>query len=78
MEYGGSQARGPIRATAASLPTATGMQDPRCVCDLHHGSPQCQILNPPIEARDQTRNLMVPSRIHFHWAMTGTPTYITL
>ena len=28
---------------------------------------------PLIEARDQTRNLMVPSRIHFHCATTGTP-----
>ena len=32
--------------------TATAMQDPSQVCDLHHSSHQCQILNPPIEARD--------------------------
>ena len=25
------------------------------------------------KARDRTRNLMVPSLIHFHCAMTGTP-----
>ena len=34
-----------------------------------------QILNPLSEARDQTRNLMVPSWIHFHPTMTGTPCY---
>ena len=32
-----------------------------------------RILNPLIEARDRTRNFMVPSRIHFHCATTGTP-----
>ena len=43
--------------------TATSTQDPSCVCDLHHSSQQCQILNPLSEARDQTRNLMVPGQI---------------
>ena len=57
MAYGGSQARGQIGDTAAGL---------------HHSSQQCQILNPLIEARDRTRNLMVSSRIHFHCAMAGT------
>ena len=31
------------------------------------------ILNPLNEARDRTRNLMVPSQIRFHRAMMGTP-----
>ena len=26
--------------------TAAAMQDPSCVCDLHHSSRQCQILKP--------------------------------
>ena len=30
--------------------TAIAMQDPSHVCDLHHTSRQCQILNPPNEA----------------------------
>ena len=34
--------------------TATAMQDLRCVCDLHHSSQQCWVLNPLSEARDQT------------------------
>jgi len=56
--YGGSQARGLIGATAA---------------DLHHSSWQHQILNPLSEARGRTRNLMVPSWIHFPCAAKGTP-----
>ena len=32
--------------------TATASRDPSHVCNLHHGSRQCQILNSLIEARD--------------------------
>jgi len=53
--------------------TATETPDLSRVSNLHHSSWQCQILNPLSKARDQTRNLMVPSRIHFCCAMTGTP-----
>ena len=35
-------------------PAATATQDSSHVCDLHHGSQQCQILNPLKEARDRT------------------------
>ena len=48
VAHGGTQARGHIGALAAGL---------------HHSSRQRWILNPLIEAWDQTRNLMVPSRI---------------
>ena len=41
--------------------TTTARQDPSRVCDLHHGSQQCWILNPLSGARDQTRILMDPS-----------------
>ena len=53
--------------------TATATPDPSHVCDLHHSSQLRQILNPLSEARDQTRNLMVPSWIHSHRAKMGTP-----
>ena len=53
--------------------TATATQDLSHVCHLHHSSWQLQILNPLSEARDQTRNLVVPSRIPFHCATMGTP-----
>ena len=52
---------------------ATAMQDLSHVCNLHYSSWQHQILNPMSEARDWTWNLMVPSRIHFHCNMMGTP-----
>ena len=32
--------------------TATATRDPSCVCDLHHSSQQCRILNPLSKARD--------------------------
>ena len=38
--------------------TATAMQNPSCICDLHHNSWLCQILNPQSAATDQTRILM--------------------
>ena len=47
--------------------------DPSCVCDLHHSSQQCQILNPLSKAGDQTCNLIVSSQICFHCTTTGTP-----
>ena len=31
--------------------TATATQDPSCICELHHSSWQCRILNPLSEAR---------------------------
>ena len=53
--------------------TATAMQDLSHVCDLHHGSQQCQILNPLREARDRAYNLIVTSWICFCCTTTGTP-----
>ena len=53
--------------------TATPTLDLSHVCDLHHSSQQCQILNPMSEAKDQTQNLMVPSQSHLCCTMTGTP-----
>ena len=42
---------------------ATATPDLSRICDLHPSSWQRRILNPLSEARDQTHNLMVPSRI---------------
>ena len=53
--------------------TATAMPDPSHVCDLHHSSWQCWILNALSKARDQTRILMDPGRIRYSRAMMGTP-----
>ena len=43
--------------------TATETRDPSRVCDLHHSSRHCWILNPLNEARDQTCILMDPSQV---------------
>ena len=43
---------------------ATAARDLSHVCDLHHNSQQCQILNPMSKARDGTHNLMVLSQIN--------------
>ena len=45
---------------------ATAMGDLSRICNLHHSSRQCLILNPLGEARDRPRILMDPSRVHDH------------
>ena len=44
---------------------ATATQDPSHICNLHHSSWQCQIFNPLSEARDGSRVLMDPGRVHY-------------
>ena len=53
--------------------TATATLDPSHICDLHHSSQQCRILNLLSEARDRTCVLIDTSQIRFHSATTGTP-----
>ena len=53
--------------------TATATPDLRHVLILHHSSWLCQNPNPLSRARDQTHNILVPSRIRFHCATMGTP-----
>ena len=43
--------------------TATATQDLSRVCDLHHSSRQCQILNPLSKARDGALMLMDTSQV---------------
>ena len=62
-EVPGLGAESELQLPAYTAATATAMQDPSRICDLHHSS-QLQILNPLSQARDQSRNLMVPSRIN--------------
>ena len=53
--------------------TATATPDLSCVCDLHHSSRQCWILNPLSEARVRTCNL-----ICFCCTTKGTPQNVSL
>ena len=53
--------------------TAIALWDSNHVYNLHHSSWQCQILNPPREARDRTHVLMDTSGIRFCCTTTGTP-----
>ena len=55
----------PAYSTATATATATATWDLSHICDLHHSSWQCWILNPLSRARDRIRNLMVPSQIRF-------------
>ena len=50
---------------------ATATQDPSHIFDLRHSSQQHWFLNPLSEARDQTHNFMVPSRICFRCTTMG-------
>ena len=67
-----------LKLQLAAYARAIAVSDPSHICDLHHSSKQRWILNPLTEARDRTRNLMVPSLIRFHCATTGTPVHVIL
>ena len=43
--------------------TATATQDLNYICNLHHSSRKHQMLNPLIEATDQTHILKDPGRV---------------
>ena len=45
--------------------TATARPDPSLICNLHHSSLQCQILNPLSKARDRTHVFMDTSQVHY-------------
>ena len=57
MAYGSSQARGLTGATASGLGHRHSNTNLSHVCDRHHSSWQCWILNVLSKARDQTWNL---------------------
>ena len=74
--YGGSKAKGQIRATAADLHHSHSNIRSEPLCDLHHSSWQCRILNPLSEAGDRTCMVMDPGQIGFCRATVGTPLFI--
>ena len=50
--YGGSQARGRIRAVAAGLHRSTATRDPSRICDLHHNH-RCAGSEPHLQSTPQ-------------------------
>ena len=76
--YGGSQATGLIGAVTPAYATATATQDSSHVCDLHHSSQQCQILNSLSKAKDRTHILVDTSQVHQPLSTTGTPIHYFL
>ena len=81
MAYGGSQARGQIRAVAPGLHHSHNhMGSKPCLQPTPQltaiGVTSSQILNPLTEARDWTYILMDTSLIRFHWATVGTSFFI--
>ena len=75
--YGGSQARGSNSTVAARLHCSGSNTRSQTYLQPTHSSGQCWILNPLSKARDQPRNLMVPSWIPFRCATTGTPVFFS-
>ena len=73
VAYGGSQARVKLELQLPAYTTATATLDPSHICNLHHSSRQCLILNPLSEAGDQTHILVGTSYICFRCTARGTP-----
>ena len=61
-----------IQLPATATVTATAISGTSHICDLHHSSWQCWILNPLSEAWDQTHIIMDTSWVNFCWATGGT------
>ena len=90
--YGGSQARGPIGSTAASLcqshsnarskqhlqPTPQSLIGDITAAGLYHSSWQGWILNPLSKVRDRTCILMDTSQVCYCWAKRELPFYIII
>ena len=64
MAYGSSKSRGWTGLQLLAYTTAIATPDPSHVCDLQHSLKQCRILNPLMEARDQTHIFMDTSWVH--------------
>ena len=73
IAYGNSQARGWIRAIAASLHQSHSNGRSKPLLWPTPSSWQCWILNPMGEARDQTPVLVNTSQVCYHWDTMGTP-----
>ena len=64
VAYGSSKLGVELKLQLPAYTTAIATSDPSHVCNLHHSSRQCQILNPLSEAQDRTHVLTDASRFH--------------
>ena len=71
MEVPRLEVESDLQPPAYTIATATW--DLRRICDLHHSSRQCQILNPLSKAWDRTHNLMDISWVLSAEPLLGTP-----
>ena len=71
VAYGSSQSRDWISCSCQPTP-ATATPGLSRVCNLHHNSWQCWILNPLSKVRDWTCVFMDTSWTRYHWATMGT------
>ena len=74
MEVPKLEVKSELQLPATASATATPVPS-QSSTSIHHNSWQHQIPDSPNEARNQI-HLMVPSQIHFHCAMMGTPTVL--
>ena len=64
--YGSFQAKGSNQSYSCwPIPQPQKMPNLSCVCNLHHSSQQCRILNSLSKARDLTHIFMDTSWIHY-------------
>ena len=75
MAYGGSHTKVQLELQLLAHTTAKATPALSHICNLHHSSWQCWILNPLSKARDQTRILVNTSQIHFCFVAVRTPNF---
>ena len=78
VTYGSSWAGVKLELQLKAYATATAMPDPRLICNFHHSSQKCQILNPLSEARDRTCILMDTSWVLNLLSHNGNSTHGSL
>ena len=62
-----------LQLPAYATATSTARPDLSHICNLHHSSGQCRMLNPLSKARDRTCILMDTSQVRYGCTSMGTP-----
>ena len=67
-----------IKLELQLLSYTTAMRDSSHICDLHHSSRQCQILNPLSEAKDGVHVLVAISQVLNPLSRNGNSLVLTI